>query len=175
MSQTTKQILISASGGFFASVLVLFLSWAFGGINQIVSRMSDNVRIPEGAIVMSNKECSVLPGKWEPYERAAGRFPIATGQTTDATGASGNVFELGQEGGAYKHMLTPAEMPTHGHQHNERIKVSVTCQNGDTEKGCKGFDYNRSVSEAAETTGTGDGRPHENMPPYVVLNFCRKT
>lgn len=76
---------------------------------------------------------------------------------------------LGNTGGEEKHKLTESEMPSHTHNFNygERLVAQ------------KGFDY--AVPDYANLTGkeitvssAGEGQAHNNMQPYIVLNYIIK-
>lgn len=120
--------------------------------------------LPEHIIVMTGGECSKLGKDWQLYEKIQGRFPIGAGQNTDASGNT-KTFSVGQEDneGEYTHQLTIAEMPRHSHGHNGGYSGRHRC-GGD----CDG------VQGAAGAVEAGGNAAHNNIPPYLVLNFCEK-
>jgi microcystin-dependent protein len=96
-----------------------------------------------------------------------GRVPIQTG----------GGFALGQSGGEAGHVLTVAEIPAHSH--------SVAAASGaGTAQSPQGnfwasigmFDaYSDATPDSTLNPGaiatTGANQPHDNMPPFLVLNF----
>lgn len=90
-----------------------------------------------------------------------GRAPIGVGQ---GSGLSNRL--LGDTGGAATHQLTESEMPSHTHSVPSGANQTSTYQvNGGS-----------SSQVAAQTTGsTGGDAAHENMPPFLAVNFMIKT
>jgi len=95
------------------------------------------------------------------------RFPLGDrdqGQS-DAGRVSNYNTERGDTGGADEHQLTISEMPSHTHTGYNKLFGT-----GDTE-GSSGRvgDFNRTSSS------TGGDQPHNNMPPFLALNYIIKT
>ncbi len=120
--------------------------------------------LPEKIVLMTDGECSQLGQDWQLYEPIQGRFPIGAGQNTDASGNT-QTFSVGQEDneGEYTHQLTIPEMPRHAHGHDGISPGRHRC-GGD----CDGVQGSAGAVEA------GGNAAHNNIPPYLVLNFCRK-
>lgn len=103
-----------------------------------------------------------------------GRTPVGKNQ--------GTFSALGRIGGEETHTLSIAEMPSHQHPMNENTYVDVQTRSGwqpyvsDT-NGSRWFTNKRhdnlSFSDIA-TGATGQSSPHNNMPPYLVLNYIIK-
>ena len=80
-----------------------------------------------------------------------GRFPVGADTT----------YAIGSTGGEASHTLTIDEMPSHNH--------SFTMTGGAAPNG----DYNGTWLRAGSTnsSSTGGGEAHNNMPPYLGLNY----
>ena len=109
------------------------------------------------------------------------RVPDLRGRTTVGKN-QGTFSALGRIGGEEAHTLSIAEMPSHQHPMNENTYVDVQTRSGwqpyvsDT-NGTRWFTNKRhdnlSFSDIA-TGATGQSSPHNNMPPYLVLNYIIK-
>ena len=106
-----------------------------------------------------------------------GRFPIHVGQGTGQAS-----YEPGQEGGSETVELQISEMPMHNHR--------VACLQDDPTSGKPSGKFLGILSVPSDAsamlyattsdalmaptaiTNTGEDQPHENMPPYLALNFC---
>ena len=96
-----------------------------------------------------------------------GRIPFHTG----------NGFTLGQSGGEEAHTLISSEMPSHTHlpaassgtapDQGTPVANLWVAQTTDLYAATA----NNVMNPAAITT-VGGGQPHENRPPFLVLNFC---
>lgn len=81
----------------------------------------------------------------------------------DAQGSNLSQRSIGQAGGAETVTLTIQQMPAHSHE-------IVAHRNGD---GFHGVDEGGG-QERVHTQPSGDGQPHENMPPYLVIRYLIK-
>lgn len=109
-----------------------------------------------------------------------GRAPV--GLSTDA-----EFNTLGKSGGAKTHTLSVAEMPSHGHttdsagDHNHVLSLVVGANPAGTGVS---FMYNnpsggsRTTTNGAHThsiSNTGGSSAHNNLQPYLTLNFIIRT
>ena len=90
----------------------------------------------------------------------------------------GNGFTLGQLGGETAHTLNVGELPAHSHPANCSSAL------GNQPSPCGSFwaqdnngnaPYSRSAGSTlagGAITSVGSGQAHENMAPYLTLNFC---
>jgi microcystin-dependent protein len=81
----------------------------------------------------------------------------------------------GQVGGEETHVLTTSEMPSHNHPVNARPTPAVGSPTGAlwaaSSKTVFAASSTTTMSAAALST-TGNNQAHDNMPPYLVLNFA---
>jgi microcystin-dependent protein len=89
----------------------------------------------------------------------------------------GNGFTEGQRGGEASHTLTQAEMPQHVHtaQASSASAGNVVAPTGALLGSPLNLTYapTANVAMQAATIGNAGGsQPHENMQPYLALNFC---
>ena len=92
---------------------------------------------------------------------------------------SGAFNALGKAGGEENHTLTTEEMPNHSHPLNNRIYTDMPAKSGNQQKYIlQGNSGDRWLSTnlhdgtgVPNTDSTGGGGAHNNMPPYVVMNF----
>jgi microcystin-dependent protein len=103
-----------------------------------------------------------------------GRAPIHVGRSN-----GGAHHSLGQKSGEETHTLAAAEMP----QHRHRVSASQDNNTSATPTGHSwararertygAFDAAQAVAMASNTLqNVGGGQAHENMQPYLALNFC---
>lgn len=126
--------------------------------------------VPTGSIVMTDRECAALGSEWELFSKAGGRFPVARGTATDVRGET---ITFGQDmtGGAYKHLLSEAEMPSHTHAQ----RVGQHAVGGEKISAWNlASPRTGGIVVLSETGHRGQNVPHNNMPPYIALNFCIK-
>lgn len=95
--------------------------------------------------------------------------PNAKGRVPVGKDAAQTEFDvLGETGGEKTHTLNNAEMPTHAHTYSTNTSNAVFSTPGGT-----GMDI-RGTNNAVTTTA-GGGDPHNNLQPYLTLNFIIKT
>ena len=119
-------------------------------------------------VILTDQECKVFGPNWKRYEAMDGRFPIGAGEAEDSRNES-RTFTVGQADGAYQHQLTVAEMPSHTHRYQDRF---FNINTGGNDRGDEDDTERTYVVEGRETGPTGNNQPHNNMPPYLVMNFC---
>lgn len=91
-----------------------------------------------------------------------GRAPIGAGQ---GDGLSDRA--MGGSGGAETHQLTIEEMPSHSHGIDYRSNLAGL-DNGKQVRAAN------SESGAVQSRATGGDQPHNNMQPYLVVNYIIK-
>ena len=94
-----------------------------------------------------------------------GRVPIYCG--TD--------YIQGKEGGEETHTLLMAEMPYHTHM----VNASTSAVDQSSPKNATWGNFPAGYAASADATlnpaaigNAGGGQPHDNMQPYLALNFC---
>lgn len=132
---------------------------------------------PVGSIYLSVTDtdpATLFGGTWERISQ--GRFLIGAGanvaNSTDYWGAypaGKENFPAGEMGGEVEHTLTVGEMPSH--THSERLEWGNTKAWGLTGTG---QGANAVVDQGSATGATGGGKPHNNMPPYLVVYMWKR-
>lgn len=93
---------------------------------------------------------------------------------------TGNGLGLGQRGGEERHTLSISELPQHAHQ--ARASGAPATVNSISGSGTDvaavagtniyGDATNPTALNAGSISSVGGGQSHENMQPYIALNFC---
>lgn len=92
---------------------------------------------------------------------------------------AGPGYVQGQVGGEAAHALTAAEMPAHGHALHASTDFANTSLPANALPGAKPRGGQNIYGPPGSPVGlaptavaaTGGSQPHDNMPPYLVLNF----
>lgn len=96
-----------------------------------------------------------------------GRHPLGSNPVSGGTGDFTN-RPLGDYGGTEEHTLTENQIPSHTHTYTGHTNLIVV----------PGGSTYGNVMHAPTTKNTGSyglGQPHNNMPPFVTINFIIKT
>lgn len=152
-------------------------------LGDIVAPIFLNKIFPVGAVYITydkKNPGTFLGGTWEQF----GQGRTLVGEGTGNDGSTSMSFTANQVGGEYKHLLSLNEMPSHAHKPHEWD--IITAQGGNT-----GF-YNMTYLGDNNRTGVfnpfihdydknrygsyvGNDIPHNNIQPYLVLFFWRRT
>ena len=140
-------------------------------VDQRLGKLIGAGAIPKGAVVAFATACPADLG-WKEYEAARGRFLVATGENTDASGTKRSFAPgIGGNDGEYQHKLTVDEMPRHQHAIDRQGPTR-----GITDLPPIGTDGAIiSTIEQEKSHVAGGSKPHNNVPPYIALHFCEKT
>jgi len=118
--------------------------------------------VPPGVIVMWSGSIANIPSGWALCDGTNGTPDLRNRFIVGA----GSSYAVGAKGGAAEVTLTVDQMPSHRH--------SVAAQFG-SGSGVTGLYYgDGTTSKTVWTSYVGDGKPHENRPPYYALAFIMK-
>lgn len=84
--------------------------------------------------------------------------------------AAGDTYTNGATGGEATHTLTETEMPSHTHEYTTNNRGS-----GSNQAGRAYYGTNGGSTWQIQTTATGGGGAHNNMPPYLVVYMWKRT
>ena len=84
---------------------------------------------------------------------------------------AGNLYSGGATGGEVDHVLTTSEMPSHTHNY---LRQQFDRNDGDNGTDVYGAS-NKTLPQVVGTTeATGNGVPHNNMPPYLAVYIWKR-
>ncbi len=88
-----------------------------------------------------------------------------------------NDHVLGEQGGEANHTLLLSELPVHNHivlaSANATNSASISANFLSGKTGLSPYQSTANTTlNAASIATTGGGQPHNNLSPYLVLNFC---
>ena len=144
---------------------------------------------PYGWLICNGQRCdktgdfaklfSVIGNKYNNGEVSLTKFKVPNLQARFPLGAS-SVYSLGATGGTKEVTLTTQQMPKHSHQLKE-----ILYSNASGDAPWKGVNFSDGKiggiksffapdNDYPETEVTGGGQAHNNMPPFLTLNFIIK-
>jgi microcystin-dependent protein len=153
-----------------------------GGVTQYAGSTSPSVNyaICDGAAVNRTTYATLFARIGTTYGVGDGsttfNLPNVKGRVIAGRDSAQTEFDtLAETGGAKTHTLTSAEMPSHIHDQTiagtlmswsktgggNQTRVNITASYGDTFTG--GFE--------GYTASTGGGGAHNNLQPYIVMNY----
>ena len=135
---------------------------------SLVQRVDQLIRLLDHSIILTDQDCAIIGDNWKRYEAMDGKMPLAAGGHTDVRGEA-RTFAVGQVGGAYAHQLTEPELPSHAHRYHDRY---FNNRRRGSHHGDDDDEERHYVKDTRDTTSIGGDQPHNNVPPYFVLNFC---
>jgi|GEM_PF-126640 len=147
--------------------------------------------VPIGLIALWGKPANEIPAGWREYVNLRGRMPIGLDPDYVKKPEDSQDYALNQllkQGGERSHKLTIAEIPAHKHSYEDTIAVAdIGWQDAEFFKSAGDFDSYKSTGKALpgaadnnntlrmfknrEASQVGGDQPHNNMPPYRVVQF----
>lgn len=155
------------------------LNRALDNLNaKVLELEAEALAIPVGMVVSFNRD-KCPSGGWKTYDHASGRFILGAGK---ASGLQERTYT--STGGLESITLKTSHIPPHKHSgksgygHNSRSKrASVDLGSDKVYDDLHGYVDNKSSGHNHEFTTDrdgGDGKAHDNMPPFIVLRYCEK-
>nr|WP_314287091.1 hypothetical protein [uncultured Capnocytophaga sp.] len=167
--------------------------------NKALEELKDEVKklkkqkqaVPIGLIALWGKPANEIPEGWREYVNLRGKMPI--GLDPDYVKKPEDVQDYGlnqilKQGGERSHKLKAEEIPAHKHSYQDTIAVADINHNEASEFRSGGdFDAfenttrylpgsgdnnnNLRMWKNRESSSVGSDHPHNNMPPYRVVQF----
>ena len=152
--------------------------------NKALKELKDEVEklkkqkqaVPIGLIALWGKPANEIPEGWREYVNLRGKMPI--GLDPDYVKKPEDVQDYGlnqilKQGGERSHKLTIEEMPKHHHQQGSECLYNF--YGGGTYVGKRSWEYDNGTTydtySGQNTSSVGGDQPHNNMPPYRVVQF----
>lgn len=141
--------------------------------SELIRDQIDQIKAQLNGAVVAFDLNGRCPNGWDRFLEADGRVIVGAGVHKEQEyGRDLTAYRFGSDGGTRRHKLSINEMPQHDHDltWGQRKGRSGSITGGDL----KG--NNLKVRDLVQKTGfRGDNAPHENMPPYKVLIYCKRS
>lgn len=132
---------------------------------------------PRGAVVAFDRDDldeNHCPDGWSPFLYARARTIVGAGDPSHTpekmpfseNGVPLSGYVLRQHGGEQKHLLTIDEMPRHDHGGG----AVGTRDHAGLDNSAHGV-----ANDIKPLESQGGGQPHNIMPPFIALYYCKKT
>jgi len=135
--------------------------------------------VPNGAVVAFDRG-NGCPKGWSNYAVGAGRAIVGAGSGNFGTNNKALTSrDFGETGGEETVTLTVDEMPRHSHEIGDPDGNPLRYQKyefGGTGGGAQLLHSagNDIVDDFYYAEESGNSQPHNNMPPFIALYFCKK-
>ena len=131
--------------------------------------------VPIGLIALWGRPASEIPAGWREYVNLHGKMPIGLDPDYVKKPEDSQDYQLNgllKYGGERSHKLIESELPIHNHRYKySNLVVGVHGDGAEENEGSGGWMLNLNRMPETYTSNTGGDQPHNNMPPYRVVQF----